>query len=145
MSATGDYTLDRIVHKANEWLDDLDARFGWQDKHKTYQAARTVLHVLRDRLQTNEAVQLGAQLPTLLRGIYYDGWQPEKTPTRQRKQEDFLQSVVEHYQGRDALEPRRLVEGVFGLLESRVSAGEIDDVKAELPDSLLELWPSEQS
>ena len=37
-----------------------------------------MLHAVRDRLQVNDAVSLGAQLPELLRGAYYEQWRPAK-------------------------------------------------------------------
>ena len=37
--------------------------------NKAYLALRTVLHALR----VEEAVDLGAQLPMLIRGLYYEG------------------------------------------------------------------------
>jgi hypothetical protein len=37
-----------------------------------------MLHVLRDRLTIQEAVQPGAQLPMLIRGLYWEGWDPAR-------------------------------------------------------------------
>jgi uncharacterized protein (DUF2267 family) len=51
-----------------------------------------VLHALRDRLTVNEAAQFGAQLPMLVRGIYYEGWDPTRLPVKMNR-EEFLQRV----------------------------------------------------
>ena len=59
-------------------LNRRDRRFGGVaaggDRRSAYRALRSVLHVLRDRLTPEQAVHLGAQLPLLVRGIFYDGW-----------------------------------------------------------------------
>ena len=39
-----------------------------------------MLHTLRDRLTVDVAAKLAAQLPTLIRGIYYEDWDPSRTP-----------------------------------------------------------------
>jgi uncharacterized protein (DUF2267 family) len=63
------------MQKTQIWLKDLMSQLDWEDRpHKAYLALRTVLHALRDRLTVEEAVQLGAQLPMLVRGFYYEGW-----------------------------------------------------------------------
>lgn len=141
MTMTGTRALDRAVHKTNEWLSELDESFGWDDSQKTFLAMQAVLRTLRDRLQVNEAVQLGAQLPMVIRGAYYNGWQPSKTPRKLRTPDDFLEAVSSAYGGTDPIAPGEMVEGVFWLLANHVSAGEIDDVKSGLPAFLDEYWP----
>jgi len=42
----------------------------------------------------NEAVHLGAELPMLIRGFYYEGWKPSSTPKKQRSLEAFLEGMV---------------------------------------------------
>jgi len=42
------------------------------DERRAYNALRAVLHALRDRLTTEEIAQFGAQLPTFVRGVYYE-------------------------------------------------------------------------
>ena len=61
----------------------------WENEHKAYLALRTVLHTLRDRLSVEEAVQLGAQLPMLIRGFYYEGWTLKQKPTKERHKTEF--------------------------------------------------------
>ena len=90
MSATGLDVFDRTVHGTNNWLNDLMQVLGWQDRHKAYMALKATLHALRDRLTVEEVAQLGAQLPMLIRGFYYEGWDPTGKPLRARHKEEFL-------------------------------------------------------
>jgi len=55
---------------------------------------RAGLHALRDRLIPDEAVDLGAQLPMLVRGMHYEGWKPNATPSDDDRQA-FLERVEE--------------------------------------------------
>jgi uncharacterized protein (DUF2267 family) len=144
MSTTGIRNLDRAIHKSNEWINELDEEFGWNDKQRTYQSLRAVLHALRDRLRAEESVQLAAQLPMTIKGMYFDGWKPSKTPTKIRNQEEFLQRIVDEYGGPDASAPDQMARAVFRHLDRHVSKGEIDDVKASLPEQLRQLWPESE-
>ena len=66
--------FDASLQKTQVWLNDLMSELGWEEKpQKACLALRTALHSLRDRLTNEEAVHLGAQLPILIRGIYYEG------------------------------------------------------------------------
>ncbi len=88
MSLTGLSQFDTTIHATNTWLKDLMERLGWEDRHRAYQAFRAVLHALRDHLTVDEVATLGAQLPLLIRGIYYEGWHPADKPLRERKKEE---------------------------------------------------------
>jgi uncharacterized protein (DUF2267 family) len=114
---------------------------GWPDRHKAYMALKATLHALRDRLTVEEVAQLGAQLPTLIRSAYYEGWDPTGKPLRIRHKEEFLARIEEEFRGDDDIDPEQVARAVFTVLARRVSDGEIEDVKHVLPAEIRHLWP----
>ncbi|MFO7984820.1 MAG: DUF2267 domain-containing protein [Desulfatiglandaceae bacterium] len=143
MSMTGLDVFDKTIHITNEWLNDLMYEMNWTEKHKAYSAMRVCLHTLRDRLTVDEAVHLGAQLPLLIRGAYYEGWNPSTTPEKIRHKDEFLSLVQDAAKGSDLQteDPETTTRAVFKLLFHRISEGEIQDIKQMFPDELRELWP----
>jgi uncharacterized protein (DUF2267 family) len=145
MSLASIAPVEQTVHLTNRWLEELRGEAGLADRHQAYHALRAVLHALRDRLTVAEAVDLGAQLPMLLRGLYYDGWRPAGKPLKERKKEQFLAHIAAALEETPGIYPEAVAWGVFKLLEARVSAGEIDDVKSILPADLRALWPESEA
>ncbi|ADE16237.1 conserved hypothetical protein [Nitrosococcus halophilus Nc 4] len=141
MSATGLEVFDSTLQKTSLWLNDLMMEMGWKDRHKAYSTLRAVLHVLRDRLMVDEAVDLGAQLPMLVRGFYYEGWRPAGKPLKYRHKEEFLNYVTEKYRGLEGTEQERAVSAVFKVLSKHVTGGEIEEVRNQLPEEVRALWP----
>ena len=134
--------FDTTMQKTQVWLNDVMQELDWEGKpHKAYLALRTVLHALRDRLTVEEAMQLGAQLPMLVRGFYYEGWTLKKKPHKERHKEQFLDHVREAFRDDVTVNPQQLVRAVFRVLQRHTSPGEIDDVKNVMPKALRELWP----
>ncbi len=74
--------LDTTVQKTHEWLRDIKDELGFDNDHAAYAALRATLHGLRDLLVTDQVARFGAQLPMLVRGIYYEGWNPELAGSR---------------------------------------------------------------
>ncbi|MGO9847315.1 MAG: DUF2267 domain-containing protein [Methylocella sp.] len=141
MSAVGLESIEHTVQLTHAWINDLDTRLGWDNKHRSYRLLRTVLQALRDWLSVNEAVGLGAQLPALLRGVYYEHWRPVTTPVKQRSKADFVGRVADAFENDPILFPSAAVTAVFELLSEKVAAGEIEDVRHELPADIRALWP----
>lgn len=83
-------TFEHATEKAGIWLKDMMHELGTDDPRLAYHALSAALHALRDRLGVNEAAQLAAQLPLLVRGLFYEGWHPASTPVRLRRPEEIL-------------------------------------------------------
>jgi uncharacterized protein (DUF2267 family) len=141
MRAAGLESIDHTVQLTHIWINDLDSRLGWENKHRSYRLLRTVLQALRDWLPVDEAVGLGAQLPELLRGVYYEHWRPNRTPVKHRKKAEFLARIADAFRNDPISSTSNAVTAVFELLSDKIAAGEIEDVRHELPAEIRVLWP----
>jgi uncharacterized protein (DUF2267 family) len=145
MSATGLEVFDTTVHKTNNWLNELMRVLEWNERRRAYLGLRATLHALRDRLTVEETAQFAAQLPMLIRGFYYEGWDPTGKPLKDRHKERFLARINQEFRGDGPIDPEKVARGVFTVIAERVSEGEIEDVKHVLPAEIRELWPSPSS
>lgn len=132
--------FDTTVHKTNEWLTSIMQRLGWDDRYRAWSALRAVLHVLRDRLTLDEAVALGAQLPLLVRGAYYEGWSPTQKPERIKHEAQFIERVAEQMRGyEDVVDVEEMTRVVLDTLTEHVSVGEADHLARILPREISQL------
>ena len=142
MSATGLEIFDSTLQQTNEWLKAIMEEMRWDDRRRAYLALRGTLHALRDYLVIDESAQLAAQLPMLVRGIYFEGWNPSRSRAERRDRDDFLRRVEREFDRADPqVDPERIAYAVFHVLAQRVSAGEIAQVQGMLPKDVRALWP----
>ncbi len=142
MSATGLKVFDTTIQATHVWLDDLMNELGWKDERpRAYHALRAVLHILRDRLPVDNVAHLAAQLPMLIRGIYYEGWHPAGTPVPEHSQDEFLAHVTDAFLFDVNAHSKTIAQAVFKVLERHVTPGEIEKVKSALPAGIRALWP----
>ena len=132
--------FDTTVQKTHDWLNELGRVLGTDNKRVAYRALRSTLHALRDRLTVEEVAQLGAQLPMLLRGLYYEGWDPTGKPIRVRHKDEFLVPIADAL-ANDDVDAEDAARAVFQVLANRITLGEMQDIKHILPSSLRTLWP----
>ncbi len=140
MSANGLPVFDETVQLTNGWLKDLMRRLDRDDRRFAYLALRAVLHALRDRLEPELAVHVAAELPMLVRGFYYEGWQPARTPLRFHHLDEFYDHVMAELRGYPEADPEAVTGAVFDLLAGHLSEGEIRKVVQALPREIREMW-----
>ena len=131
--------FEHTIEITHTWLNDLMARLGWHDKQRAYKALRSVLHALRDRLTVNDASHLAAQLPMLLRGVYYEGYHPGGKPLAERKKAEFLAHVAAEFPEEDR-NVGTITQAVLQVLAKHITQGEIEKIKASLPADIRSLW-----
>ena len=141
MTATGLDVLDTTVQETNLWLKAVMRNMETDDRHLAFTALRAALHALRDRIGPENAVHLGAQLPMLIRGLYYEGWHMAGTTTKERHKNQFLEHVRWTFAGREDVDSAELVRAVFAVLWEKIDPGEIAKVIKLLPEELHDLWP----
>jgi uncharacterized protein (DUF2267 family) len=131
--------FQHTIQKSVLWLDELMDDLCVTDERRALRALRAGLHTIRDRLPAIEAVDLAAQLPMLLRGLYFEGWQLAHRPLRPHSRREVL-AIMEEHLGDSMLDPEESLKAVIRLIERHVSGGELNDVCATLPQSMAALW-----
>jgi uncharacterized protein (DUF2267 family) len=139
MNEQGLEVLDSSVQKTREWIVQV-ADLGDLSPHDAYKAIRAVLQTLRDRLPLIEAVHFSAQLPLLLRGIFFEGWNPSSVPVKMHR-EEFLASVRGRIVPTRFVDPERVTREVLAVVSRNLARGEVDKLRHCLPADLLCLFP----
>lgn len=134
ISITGFDVLDRAVHKTFAWMHELGCELGVEDKHKLWIALRASLHALRDRLPHAEV----AQLPLIVRGLFYDGWESARTPMKRCHRDAFFKLVAKEFPPGFDLEPEAAFRATMKVLRQHVSSGEIEGVLQSLLKDIRE-------
>jgi uncharacterized protein (DUF2267 family) len=131
--------FDRINQQAMPWVTDMMTELRTSNPQQGLHALRAGLHGLRDRLSVNEIAQLSAQMPLLIRGMFFEGWHPSDKPLHVRHKAEFLALVRGYYAPRTDVAAGDIVTALFCVLSKHVSPGEIGAVLMSLPEELVDL------
>lgn len=110
---------ERFAHTVAEtadWLHAVRRAAGFEHERQAYAALRAVLHTVRDQLPVAGNARFGAQLPTLLRGLYFDGWHPDAEPGRG----SFLDRVRDHLNGQPDVPADAAAHAVLTVVVDRL-------------------------
>jgi uncharacterized protein (DUF2267 family) len=140
MTMTGLPVFDETVHITNTWLHEITSRLGWDDRQKGYRVLRASLHALRDRMPITEAAHLSAQLPMLLRGIFFEGWRPSTDPTKAHSIDEFLSGLRDAFSEDRDFDAEAAFREVISVMKFHISAGEMEDVRQTMPNEIKALW-----
>ncbi|ANZ13819.1 hypothetical protein SNOUR_02495 [Streptomyces noursei ATCC 11455] len=137
MPPTHTADFEHAIHSANIWLKAVSEALETDNRHLAHRVLRTWLHMCRDRLTVDVAAHFAAQLPELLRGVYYDGWDPSVVPVKYDRQ-GYIDRFV-----REARVPAedvpRIAAAVTGVVRKHVSPGHLEAVLEQLPHDVRAL------
>ncbi len=141
-------SFDQHAQRGNEFLHLLAFELGDKsNKEAAERITRAVFRSLRNLLTLEENFQLIAQLPLILKGLYVEGWAPQKKRKKLSKiLDDFYTEVIKE-EGAKAWkdfsteeEIKKGVNAVFTVLRMYISEGQMEDVKAVVPNELKILF-----
>ena len=141
MSTTDLHVFDRTLQETHHWLKVMMEELETDSRRIAFQALRAGLHAVRDRIGAANAVHLGAQLPMLLRGAYYEGWRPFSTPTRERKLEDFFSHVEAYLPATAQVDGPAAAYATATAMAECLDGGEVEKVLEMLPADIRTIWP----
>src|ERR1051326_8956287 len=117
MSATGLEVLDKSLQTTNIWLKEImQAEAVGPDRQVAWRGLGAVLHTLRDRISVDQVAHLGAELPIVVRGLYYDQWHPAGKPDRERRADEFAARVMAELRDTRRIDPDDATRAVFATI-----------------------------
>jgi len=140
MNAPGIHVFDETHHQANLWIKELAAKLHTDDPQVALTALRATLHAIRDQLQIQTIAHFGAQLPILVRGIYYEDW--NGNGRHERHATLFLDHVAAGLKKHHGLSADRALRATVELLFEHLDPGQMGKVVDQMPQDLFDLWPS---
>ena len=132
MSSSGLDVFDKTIQTANIWLDEIMDEMG-PDRQLAWHTLGAVLRTLRDRLPPDLAAHLGAQLPLIVRGAYYDQYEPGATPERSRSLEEFLDQLGQELRFTRPVNLKDALGVVCSVLARHVDDGQMAKIWDSLP------------
>jgi uncharacterized protein (DUF2267 family) len=139
MSATGLDVFDKTIQTTNVWLNEIMDEIG-PDRRVAWKVLSVVLHKIRDRVPVELAAHLGAELPLLVRGVYYDQFEPAKQPSGCRNLDEFVAEVGEWLADTRPVNVLDAVHAVFGVLSRHIPAGQVHKIQEALPKDIRASW-----
>jgi uncharacterized protein (DUF2267 family) len=140
MSSTKVSSLDRSIQSSIEWLNDIKEELKWKDDERVYAATKVTLQTLRDRMIVDETFELAAQMPLLLKGIYFDGYDPSGKPLTIRSREELFDEIQDRFDKAEGLSGEIITRAVLKVLYKRAGEGEMDDIKENMPADIQGLF-----
>jgi uncharacterized protein (DUF2267 family) len=140
MSTTGLEVFDRSIHTTNVWLNEIIDELG-PDRNYAWHILGAVLRCMRDQLPAELAAHLASQLPLLVRGAFYEAWNPSAAARRARSAKEFLARLDDNLMGTRPTQAKQAALAVFSVLSRHIDREQITKVRNALSAQLRRLWP----
>lgn len=132
--------FEKHCMEANDWLLEIGDRAGYPERTDwAYGCLKAVLHTLRDRTTIEEVFQFSAQLPVLIRGIFFEGYKPFGKPDKLNA-EEFMARINEGLGNANPVTAEDAFRVILEMLYDRISTGEMDDIRGQMPKAIQGIW-----
>lgn len=139
--------FDKYAHEGHSFMNELARNLGHPEEiSRAGIILRAVLHTLREKISIGESLNLVAQLPMFLKGIYVDKWEYIEKPAGLKTREEFISEVERRSELTDEqrsswnISTEDIIGIVFNTLTRYISDGEAEDIMTQLPKEIKELF-----
>lgn len=134
--------LENNIHQTMDWVYAIEEACQWDENNqrRAFTALKAVLHELRNLLSIEQTAQLSTQLPLVIRGIFFENWNPNSITFQKMNKQDFLESVAKAlYPYRD-MDIEATTKGVLHVLGEKMPEGEFEKILQNIPGEIKELY-----
>lgn len=145
------FNFETYANEGKAFLRELASNLGHPDDEQTAaRVLRAVLHTFRDRITISESLDVLAQLPMFLKGVYVEQWKYREAPLKIKTLEEFKEAVKKEQanfgeQSFGWQEPtEEIIKTTFLSLKKFLTEGEASHVLGQMPKEIQELFDFEQ-
>lgn len=131
--------VDHNIKTINTWLKDISEELDGIGEEEAWSRLKAVLQTLRDRITVNETADFAAQLPIIVRGLYFEGWSPAETPHKWRNRDEYLSAFTQKLEGTG--DGEATLKAVLKVIDRHLDSNELNRVKEMHPKEVWDLWP----
>jgi uncharacterized protein (DUF2267 family) len=114
----GEVMVTCAYFEAQEWFNAFKKRLGLSSNERANFIAKEVLHTLRDTLKSEEAISIGWQMPSIVRGIFFEGYDSSREPIIIEDKAEFKSIIDKRCEN---VSPERAVWAVLSVLNEKCS------------------------
>jgi uncharacterized protein (DUF2267 family) len=140
---TGVHVLEQDLRDAQGWMNSVAIRLNTKNGNLACASLKATLHAMRDQLDPAMAAELGGRLPAVVRGLYYDGWDPWARRRHAARKQDFTKRIDRDWARGPRIKAERAAKAALEVIFERLPASLMRPVIERLPADLHELWPDE--
>lgn len=141
--------FDKYAMKGNEFINILARKLGDENnRDRAGRILRSVFAMLRNHISLEESIQLLAQLPVAIKGVYVDGWSLSHSRERIRTFDGLVNEVASKEGSiiwRDFSNRDEIINAIRAVVETMahyVSKEELIEAFGTFPKGLKESFQS---
>jgi len=130
----------KSLEEAHSWLNDTCFYAELQEKFQGLLILRVVLHELRDHLTLSASSKLSAQLPLLIRGLYFENWDIRHGLLEENQHYFFIDSITEKLKKYISIEGEKASVAVFKVLAKHTALERSYKLEKFFPPGIFSVW-----
>jgi uncharacterized protein (DUF2267 family) len=127
------HPFEKMNQGATPWVDSMMAELSTGDPHQALRALGAGLEALRDLLTPAEAGRFAARLPLVIRGLFFERWDPGSKRREVHHRNQFLALVGEKYAPRCDLPTDTIADAFLAVLDRQLGTEELVEIVSKLP------------
>lgn len=146
------FNFEKYANEGKAFLRKLATDLGHpEDEQSAARVLRAVLHTFRDRITMSESLDVLAQLPMFLKGVYVEQWKYREAPLKFRNMDDFKDAVKaeqerlgeQQFSWNESTE--EIIRITFLSLKEYLTEGQAAHVLSQMPKDIQEIFEFEQA
>jgi uncharacterized protein (DUF2267 family) len=126
------HPFTKLTQTADPWVESMMAELRVADPYKAVRALGAGLAALRELLTPQEASRFAGRLPVLVRGLFFEGWDPQVRPREIHHRSQLLALLGQKYAPHADLPTDLLLAAFLAVLNQRLRPEEMAEIARKL-------------